>query len=352
MRAVRLHGRQDLRLDDVPDPSPGPGQVKLRNAFSGICGSDLHLVFSPTIDFANPVPHPLTGAVPPQILGHEFSGTVVETGPGVDQFEPGERAAVFPLYNCGVCPACAGGRPNICRIAGFHGLTSDGGGMAEFTTVGADRLHRLPDGVDLRMGALVEPMAVAWHAAELSRVEPGQAALVMGGGAIGIGLWFALGARGVDDVVVCEPSPGRRHHLEQLGARVLDPTREPPSAGSRLLGDGRPFDVAFDAAGVASTTPACIDALAPGGRAVVVAVHERPFDFQPLSMVMKEAEMIGSLAYLPQDFDAVIGAMQAGIYQPDPWTEVWPLEAAPAAMDQLRRGASTKILVAADPAGA
>ena len=200
--------------------------MKLRNAYSGICGSDLHVFYSPEasgLDFSRP--HPVTGSTPPQILGHEFAGTVVAVGDGVEGYDVGDRVAVWPVYYCGRCAACRNGRVNVCRNIGFHGLTSHGGGMAEFTTIAADMLHKLPEAVDLRLGALVEPMAVAWHAVSQSGVQPGQTALIAGAGPIGIGLWFALRARGVDRVLVSEPSSSRRETIQGLGAAdVLDPT--------------------------------------------------------------------------------------------------------------------------------
>jgi (R,R)-butanediol dehydrogenase/meso-butanediol dehydrogenase/diacetyl reductase len=156
--------------------------------------------------------------MPPQILGHEFAGTVVELGDGVTGFDVGDRIAVWPVHYCGECAACRAGRVNACQRIGFHGLTSHGGGMAEFTTVATQKLHRLPDSVDLRMGALVEPMAVAWHAVSQRGVEPGQTALIAGAGLIGIGVWFALRARGVENILVSEPSADRRTVIEDIGA--------------------------------------------------------------------------------------------------------------------------------------
>ena len=136
---------------------------------------------------------------------------------------------MYPVYSCGRCVAWAEGRPNVCRTIGFHGLTSHGGGMAEFTTVPADFLHTLPESVDLRMGALVDPMAVAWRAVALSGIEARRRAFVAGAGPIGFGVWFALQARGVDSVIVPEPSESRRAAAERLGIRVV----EPDVAGSR-----------------------------------------------------------------------------------------------------------------------
>lgn len=346
MRAAVFHGQEDLRVEDVQEPAPGPGQVKLRNAFSGICGSDLHIYYAPEASGMNYAePHPITGATLPQILGHEFSGTVVELGDGVDGVKVGDRVAVWPVYYCGSCPACRRGAYNACRSITFHGVQSHGGGMAEFTTVDADKLHVLPAGIDLRMGALVEPMAVAWHAVERSSVQPGATALIAGAGPIGIGVWFALKGHGVEQVLVSEPSAERRAAIEHLGATVVDPTTEDLAARVAEMTGGDGVDVAFDAAGVGAGVSSGLAALTPLGRLVVVALHERAMEFNPTQLVMAETELAGALAYLPADFDAVIAAMADGLYDPTGWvTEVGIDEVATAIAD-LRAGKAMKVLV-------
>jgi (R,R)-butanediol dehydrogenase/meso-butanediol dehydrogenase/diacetyl reductase len=346
MKAAVFHAQEDLRIEEVTDPSPGPGQVKLRNAFAGICGSDLHVYYTPEaagLDFEHP--HPLTGSTLPQILGHEFSGTVVELGEGVDGISVGDRVAVWPIYYCGDCAACRRGMYNACQKIGFHGLSSDGGGMAEFTTVSASKLHVLPENVDLRLGALVEPMAVAWHAVSRSGVEPGGTALIAGAGPIGIGVWFALKARGIEKVLVSEPSADRRAIIAALGATVVDPVTEDLGAAVTALTDGDGVDVAFDAAGAGPAITSSLASLVPGGRVVVVAIHERTMDFLPTQLVMAETEIAGALAYLPKDFDAVIAAMAAGVYDTTGWVKDVPLDGVVDAIHALRGGAGAKILV-------
>lgn len=346
MKAAVFHAQEDLRIEEVADPSPGPGQVKLRNAFAGICGSDLHVYYTPEaagLDFEHP--HPLTGSTLPQILGHEFSGTVVELGEGVDGISVGDRVAVWPIYYCGDCAACRRGMYNACQKIGFHGLSSDGGGMAEFTTVDASKLHVLPENVDLRLGALVEPMAVAWHAVSRSGVEPGGTALIAGAGPIGIGVWFALKARGIEKVLVSEPSADRRAIIAALGATVVDPVTEDLGAAVTALTDGDGVDVAFDAAGAGPAITSSLASLVPGGRVVVVAIHERTMDFLPTQLVMAETEIAGALAYLPEDFDAVIAAMAAGVYDTTGWVKDVPLDGVVDAIHALRGGAGAKILV-------
>jgi (R,R)-butanediol dehydrogenase/meso-butanediol dehydrogenase/diacetyl reductase len=346
MKAAQFHAKEDLRIEDVPEPSPAAGQVKLQNAFAGICGSDLHVYYTPEaagLDFDRP--HPVTGSTLPQILGHEFSGTIVELGEGVTDVAVGDRVAVWPVYYCGECAACRRGMFNACQKIGFHGLSSHGGGMAEFTTVSASMLHVLPDNVDLRMGALVEPMAVAWHAVERSGVQSGGTALIAGAGPIGIGVWFALKARGIDKVLVSEPSAARRATLEALGAIVVDPVGGDLAAMVAELTGGDGVDVAFDAAGAGPAITSALASLTPGGRVIVVAIHERAMEFLPTQLVMGETEIAGTLGYLPADFDAVIRAMADGVYDTTGWVDEVELTGVVDAIHALRNGAGSKVLV-------
>lgn len=347
MKAAKFYAQEDLRIEDVPEPQPAPGEVKIRNAYTGICGSDLHIYYSPEsvgMDFHTP--HPVTGSTFPQILGHEFSGTVSELGEGVTEVKVGDRVAVWPIYYCGTCAACRKGRFNICTQIGFHGVTSHGGGMAEFTTVRASMVHVLPRNVDLSMGALVEPMAVGWNAVGRSGVEAGGTAVIAGAGPIGIGVWFALKARGVHKVLVSEPNPDRRNALATLGATVIDPVAEDLAAAVAAISDGEGVDVAFDAAGVGPAIASALASLTPGGRVVIVALHERPTEFSATSLVVAETEIVGAVAYLPEDFDAVIGAMSGGLYDTTGWVDEIELDGVVDAIHALHKGVGAKILIA------
>jgi (R,R)-butanediol dehydrogenase/meso-butanediol dehydrogenase/diacetyl reductase len=347
MKAAVLYAQEDLRIEDVPEPKPGPGEVKIRNAYTGICGSDLHIYYSPEsvgIDFHTP--HPVTGSTFPQILGHEFSGTISELGVGVADVKVGDRVAVWPIYYCGACAACRKGRFNICTQIGFHGVTSDGGGMAEFTTVPASMVHVLPENVDLRMGALVEPMAVGWNAVGRSGVRVGATALIAGAGPIGIGVWFALKARGVQRILVSEPNRDRRAAIATLGATVVDPVTEDLEGAVAALSDGDGVDVAFDAAGAGPALTSSLASLTPGGRVVIVALHERPTAFSATSLVVAETEIVGAVAYLPKDFDAVIRAMSEGMYDLTGWVGEIELHGVVDAIHALPKGVGAKILIA------
>jgi (R,R)-butanediol dehydrogenase / meso-butanediol dehydrogenase / diacetyl reductase len=185
MQAARVHGRGDIRVEEVPDPQVRPGTVAVEVEWCGICGTDLHEylegpIFVPTAE----APHPLTGEAMPVTLGHEFAGVVAEVGPGVDDVRVGDRVVVDPCVVCGRCDACRQGRYNVCRTLGFVGLSGGGGGFSRY--VGAERrwVHPLGDlGTDV--GALIEPLAVAQHAVRLSGARPGHSAVVFVAGPIG-----------------------------------------------------------------------------------------------------------------------------------------------------------------------
>lgn len=346
MKAARFYGKEDLRVEEVQELSPGPGEVRLRNAYAGICGSDLHYFYYPeSIPFDLDKPHPLTGATLPQILGHEFSGTVVEVGEGVTEVKVGDRAAVYPMISCGTCVACRRGRPYACRTLAALGANAASGGLAECSTFPATHLHLLPDTVDLRMGALVEPMAVGWHAVARSGVEPGGSALIAGAGPIGIGAWFALKARGVERVLVSEPNAERRATIAALGATVIDPTHDDLTAAAMALTDGDGVDVAIDAAGAGPVISSALVGLAAGGRLVIVALHEHPIEFLPTLLMMAETEIVGAVGYLPEEFDQVIAAMARGLYDTAGWVRETSLDGVVDAIRELRSGASTKILI-------
>jgi len=346
MRAAVYYGKEDLRIEDAPEPAAGVGMVVVRVAYAGICGSDLHFYYSPEtsrLDFARP--HPLTGARAPQILGHEFAGVVAEVGEGVDHVVIGDAVTVWPVYYCGTCAACASGRFNACRTVAFHGCSSDGGGLAEYTAVPADRVVKLPPGVDLVKGALVEPMAVSWHAVAQAGVEPGVGALVLGAGPIGIGAALALRARGVSPVLLAEPS----RHRAVVAARladivVIDPSDDLAVAVAAET-RGRGVDVVIEASGSGQAVLGGLDVLNPGGRLVVVAAHQRPLELSLPRLVWSERRLIGSLAHVRRDYDEVLGAMASGRYDELDWVSVRPLEGLIEALHELRRGERTKILI-------
>lgn len=152
MRALRNHGAKDLRVDDVPEPQCLDHQVKVKPAFCGICGTDLHEYTKPTFTPVPGSPHPVTNEVTPVGVGHEFSGEVVEVGSKVQRVKVGDKVAVQPTICCWDCPPCKGGYLNCCDSAGFVGLSGWGGGMADFVCVDGRFVFPLPENIPLQVG--------------------------------------------------------------------------------------------------------------------------------------------------------------------------------------------------------
>jgi len=345
MRAAMYYGNHKLEIEDIPEPSAGDGEVKVRVSRNGICGTDLHEYYDGPIFIPPEQPHPLTGKAMPLVLGHEFSGTVTEVGAGVTDVGEGDRVTIEPVYRCGHCRPCKSGRYNLCTSVGFHGLMADGG-MAEYTVVPQNQVYRLPDSVPLELGALVEPMSVAYHAAVLGEVNDQSRALIYGAGPIGIGLWFALRGMGLTEIDVVEPSPTRRTSIEALGARTLDPTAVdvPELIADRTDGDG--VDAAFDAAGV---TPAVVSALECVGERrplISVAIYDKPIPTPLINLVLRERRIQGTICYTGDDYRAVIALMAQGHYDTTGWVDTIPMSGVlEQGFEELRAGRKMKLLV-------
>ncbi|GAA4684112.1 alcohol dehydrogenase catalytic domain-containing protein [Nocardioides nanhaiensis] len=275
-RAVRWHGPGDVRLDEVEAPPPGLGEVRVRPAFVGVCGSDLHEVLDGPHAIPVGRPHGLSGAEAPLVLGHEFSAVVESTGPGVTGLAAGDRVAVEPNYRCGICRACRSGRYHVCDQFGFAGLMGDGG-MADLATLPAYMLHLLPDEVDLAEAALLEPAAVALHAVRRSGIGPGESAVVVGLGPVGLLVCALLRLRGVTEVIGVEPAAQRRHLASRLGAaRVIDPGGVSPADTTeniRALSAGG-ADVAFEVVGHQATFDTALGSVRAGGTLLLLGLAD------------------------------------------------------------------------------
>jgi (R,R)-butanediol dehydrogenase/meso-butanediol dehydrogenase/diacetyl reductase len=343
MRAAVFHGNRDLRLESVPEPEPGPGDVKLRVFFNGICGSDLHEIYEGPIT-SRTTPHPLTGVKNPVILGHELSGEVVALGDGVEDLEIGDLVAVDPLESCGHCVWCVADQYNHCPDVALHGYNRMGG-LAQYTLVKRSMAHRLPVGMTPMQGALIEPMAVAWHTANRCRLEAGQTVAIHGAGPIGIGVCLTLKARGVE-VIVVDPSPLRRAVMQRLGARVtLDPKDCDPVSAIRDLTGGRGAHASVDAAGVPSAFKAMLHGTRVNGTAVVVAIHHVPVVIPPFDLLMPEVNLTG-VAMSANAFPSVIEGMARGDYPLTDWVETIPFDGlVEQGLERLRRQEGLKILV-------
>lgn len=296
MKAALYYGKEDIRIEEVEEPQTRPGTVKIKPAFNGICGSDLHLFHDGPIPPAPSTeqPHPLSGETLPVVLGHEFSGVVEEVGEGVGGLAVGDSVVVEPLMVDGTCPACKAGKYNLCEQMGFIGISGRGGGLSEHIVVEERWMHPVGD-MPLDQAAMIEPLSVALHAVKHAGVESGQTAVVGGAGPIGLLVAAVLKAKGLT-TIVSEMSANRRQKALDAGVAdaVVDPASEDLAAVVTERTGGAGAEVAFDAAGVGVVVEQLLSVLGAGGRLEVVAIHTEPVELDITGQLTMQDRVLGS----------------------------------------------------------
>lgn len=318
MKALRWHARRDIRLEDVPEPSPGPGWVKLEVKYCGICTSDIHEYTSgPIIIPPKGRPHPMTGKEPPIITGHEFSGNIVEVGKGVTGINVGDRVAVRPTMPCYQCYWCRQGRHILCNRLATLGGAADGG-FTQYVVARSDCIYRLPDNVTYEMATFCEPLAVVVHAIKRVRITPGDSVAIVGAGPIGLMMIQAARAAGASQVFILATRPKRGEIAKQLGATaVLNPKEVDAGKEVAKRTDRRRADVVFECAGSPTSMAQALELCGRGAKigAVALAVEPTSFDFGRL-MTM-EYDIMGCSGY-EEDFPTVLSYLADGRFNVEP----------------------------------
>jgi (R,R)-butanediol dehydrogenase/meso-butanediol dehydrogenase/diacetyl reductase len=312
MKAARFHSQRDLRIEDVPEPDVRPGAVKIAVAWCGICGTDLHEFLEGPIFIPPPGHgHPLTGEEAPVIMGHEFSGTVEQLGEGVTGLSMGDSVVVEPYFVCDDCEPCRAGNYNLCTRMGFIGLAGGGGGLSEKIVVDSRWVHPVGS-IPLDEAALIEPLAVAYHAVGRSGLAAGDVAVVGGAGPIGLLTAAVLKGLGITTVVT-ELSAARKEKAVSSGVadHVLDPSEQDVRAGVLELTNRRGADAAFECAGVNAVLDTMLDVVKPAGVVVNVSIWGRPATVDMQKVVLKEIDLRGTIAY-KGDHAAAIQLVQDG----------------------------------------
>jgi (R,R)-butanediol dehydrogenase / meso-butanediol dehydrogenase / diacetyl reductase len=324
--------RVDVRETDVVPPEAGTVQVEV--AYTGICGTDLHIVHGA-----------MDGRVsPPAILGHEMAGRVAATGEGVTGWSVGAPVTVMPLVWCGECTACRNGHAHICRRLSFLGIDAPGSLQPRWT-VPPGTLVPLPAELPLRTAALAEPTAVAVHDVRRAGLSAGERAVVVGGGPIGL-LVAAVAQDAGAAVLLVEPNDGRRRLAESAGLTTLDPRGREVAAHVEEWTDAAGADVAFEVSGAVAGIQTAVDALGPRGRLVVVAIHPTPPPVDLFSVFWRELTILGARVYERADFEEAVRLLAAGRIPADALvTDVVPLADTAGAFATLDAGGAMKILV-------
>ena len=335
MQAVFFEGNRTLRVGECVAVEPGAGQVQIQVAYCGICGTDLHL-------FHGAMAHRLTL---PHVMGHEMSGAITRVGSGVTGWSAGDRVTVRPLDPCGHCAACKMGHSHICHNLKFIGIDTPGALQGTWT-VPAHTLHRLPEGLSLREGALIEPIAVACHDVRLSEVREGEFAVVIGGGPIGILIALVAQARGAK-VLMAEVNPFRLQLARDLGVEAVHPGQLDlvVLVGERTGGAGA--DVVFEVSGSKTGAEVMTKLPRTRGRIVVVAIYGEAPQVDLFRFFWRELKLSGARVYEPEDFERAIQlAASRQLPLEKLVTDVLPLTQLEAAMHRMEGGGDCmKILV-------
>lgn len=266
MQVLRLHKPFDLRFHDEPAPVAGPDEVLLRVGSVGICASDIHYYREGRIG-DQVVEKPL-------VLGHEFSGTVVEVGSRVRTFQPGAKVAVEPGKACGECGPCRDGYTNLCRNIVFFGTPPVDGSLREYLTWPAALCVQVSESTSHDEAAMVEPLAVGVYAVDLAEMAGGEQVVILGVGAIGLSVLQAARVVGAGKIVVSDPIAERRELALKLGADVAIDPAQGDSTNAMIEETSGGAEIAFECAGMPDAVWQSVEVLRPKGRVVVVGIPE------------------------------------------------------------------------------
>jgi (R,R)-butanediol dehydrogenase/meso-butanediol dehydrogenase/diacetyl reductase len=304
MKAAVFRGVGQIEVTELPKPEAGPGEVLVRVDYCGICGTDLEAYQTGMFE-------------PGLVIGHEFAGEIVATGQGVEGWALGDRVIADNALPCGKCWFCQQGRPALCQELLAPGITLDGG-MAEYVRLPVPLLHRLPDAVSSRQGALVEPLTIALHGVRNSALHPGDWALVLGAGPIGLLTLQCALLAGARQVMVAEVNPARAAVAGELGAAVVwNPQRDNLAVEVSARTDGLGPQVVYICTGAPAAFADAMSLVRRGGQIFVLGLCPEPVPTDFMTVVLSELDIRGS--YLGHGaFPAALDYLAQGRIRVDP----------------------------------
>lgn len=334
MNSVVYHEAKEIQVERKPRPIPPEGWALVKVSYAGICGTDLNIYVGA---------HPR--AKGPLILGHEVSGTLVQGHPTLPEGTP---VTIRPLLFCGECEPCQVGLSHVCKNLKLVGIDRDGG-MAEYVTAPAETIHALPEGVSLKLGALIEPLAVGVHAVRQSEFVPGDTALIFGAGPIGMCVAVSLQLLGAGRVLVVEPNRFRLQMARELGFETIDPQEGDVLNQILEKTEGKGSDYTFDCAGHSSVSEMIVQTTKVRGKIVIVAAYKKPAPIDLLQVMFKEITLKGVRVYTAKDFNIAAQLLKKEFDFEKLATHVLPVNQAQHGFDLLLSGGdAVKVLIQLD----
>jgi L-iditol 2-dehydrogenase len=341
MKALVFRGSGSMPLEDRPDPHPGPTEAVVAIRASGICGSDVH-------GFGGATGRRRIGVV----MGHEAAGDVIEIGVEVTSVRSGDRVVLRSILACGSCDRCRHGQPNICLARQGMGMHFDGA-YAERIVVPASLLVALPDPLSYEEGTIVEPLAVAMHAVNITPFALMDVVVIVGAGPIGLLTLLAARQRGAGTIIVTDRDPHRLDIARLIGAdEAIDVGRTDPIAAVEAATDSRGADAVFEAAGIAATVAQSIAVARPGGHVTWIGNSAPEVELPMQQLVTRELTVRGAYGFV-DEFEQAADALAAGrIDAPRLIERVAPLEDGEDIFRQLAAGTLAAVKVVLAPGGA
>jgi len=339
--SVVLHGKEDLRVEPRPIPSPGRGEVLLEMKNVGICGSDLHFFNNGRIgDFI---------VKKPTVLGHESSGQVIQVGEGVTNLKPGDRVAIEPGVGCCICDTCKLGRYNLCPEMVFRSCPPVDGLFCRYQVHAANFCYKLPENVSFEEAALVEPLAVAVHSAKRARIQAGDYVLVTGAGPVGLLCMFVAKAAGASHVIITDTVANRLAIAKKLGAdftiNVSGRSDEDLIKEIQSLRPGEEPNVCFECTGSEPASRLTMKVTAMGGVVALVGQGPLMVTVPLISVGLRELDVVGIYRYA-NSYPKAISLISSGKVDVKPLiTHRYKLEDAAEAFKMARDGKESTMKV-------
>ncbi|MFC1938726.1 2,3-butanediol dehydrogenase [Chloroflexota bacterium] len=311
MKAALWYNKKDIRVENVDEPVPGKGEVKIKVAACGICGTDLHeYVSGPHVIYVDRT-HYLTGDKAPVIMGHEFAGDIVEIGPEVTGWKVGDRVTVLPLLSCGKCFYCRRGLNHLCQYFGGTGLQWHWGGFAEYCLAKDYQLNKLPNDISYEVGSVIEPVALAFYAIERGEIKLGDVVFIAGGGPTAVLTLMGAKLAGTSAVYMSEVAEGRLKRLKDFGAtEVFNPAGCDVVAEILRRTDGIGADVTIDCTGVDSAISDCLNIIRKRGTHIQSGLSVKDVSINTFKLAFKDVTFRGIWCYNYYDFPKIIKLLQ------------------------------------------